>query len=291
MRIRYTIFLLILFFVTAPCCVNVAKASHADSLFVNKELQMEYLADLLGQTRFDGVVQDSINGQLLPIVEQTLKMKGSFDYEFINLKNISVVKSKDKRVRIFTWYTVDDEANYRYYGFIQYDNGQQRLIALNDAKDKIVNPNSASLTEKNWWGAVYYGIVENSTSSGKLYTLIGWDGNGLYSTRKVLESLYFTDKGQPRFGKMVFKVGRKKEKRMIFEYNKRATMMLNFDDMLNMIVFDHLAVYGDQDANNPMFLGPDSSHDGLRFQDDVWIHVPNIDYKKQAPVQKKRRLF
>lgn len=269
----------------------MAKASHADSLFVNKEQQIEYLADLLGQTRFDGSVQDSINGQLLPIVEQTLKMKGSFDYDFLNLKNISVVKSKDKRVRIFTWYTVDEEANYRYYGFIQYNNGQQRLIALNDAKEKIVNPNSASLTEKNWWGAVYYAIIENSTSSGKLYTLIGWDGTGLYSTRKVLESLYFTDKGQPRFGKMVFKVGRKKEKRMIFEYNKRATMMLKFDDLLNMIVFDHLAVYGDQDANNPMFLGPDSSHDGLRFQDDVWIHVPNIDYKKQAPVQKKRKLF
>ena len=116
-----------------------------------------------------------------------------------------------------------------------------------------------------------------------VYTLLGWDGCGLHTTKKVVEPMFFTNKGQPRFGRMMVKVGRKKTKRLVFEYNKRATMMIQYDSQLGMIVMDHLAVMGTQDTDNPMFFGPDMSYDGMKFEDDMWIYTPKIEYKRPKP--------
>ena len=275
----------IVFLVASAIAAQASAVS--DSTFIRLEAQMNEVAAELSATRYKDALQDSLEAKLRTMLGSALKMEKSFEYPFDSLKaNISIVTSNDERVRIFTWFSVGDAGNYHYSGFIQYNDKsahQVRLFELNDCSDKMENIDNLTLTPQNWFGMIYYGIVDVKCRDGMVYTLLGWDGCGLYTTKKAIEPLIFTDKGQPRFGKMMVKVGRKKSKRLVFEYNKRATMMIQYDSQLDMIVMDHLSVFGDQDTDNPMFFSPDMSYDGMKFEDDMWIYVPKIEYKRPKP--------
>lgn len=276
---------IIVFLVASAIAAHASAVS--DSTFIRLEAQMNEVAAELSATRYKDALQDSLEAKLRTMLGSALKMEKSFEYPFDSLKaNISIVTSNDERLRIFTWFSVGDAGNYHYSGFIQYNDKsahQVRLFELNDCSDKMENIDNLTLTPQNWFGMIYYGIVDVKSRDGMVYTLLGWDGCGLYTTKKAIEPLIFTDKGQPRFGKMMVKVGRKKSKRLVFEYNKRATMMIQYDSQLDMIVMDHLSVFGDQDTDNPMFFSPDMSYDGMKFEDDMWIYVPKIEYKRPKP--------
>lgn len=263
-----------------------------DSVFVKAERELADVAAQLSASRYKDRLQDSFNLQLKTLFGFALKTEGSFNYPFDSLKSdVSIVTSPDGKMRVITWYAVDDAGNYRYSGFLQYKDKTSkdvRLFVLNDCSETMENAENQTCTPQNWYGAMYYGVVEKKIDGETLYTLLGWDGAGLYTTRKVIETLTFNTKGQPRFGKMVIKVGRKKSKRMLFEYNKRATMMIQYDESLDLIVLDHLAVFGDRDTSNPMFFGPDMSYDALKFENGVWIYQSNIEYKRPVVKGKKR---
>jgi|GEM_PF-350540 len=265
-------------------------AQKNDSIFIAAELEMLNTARQLSGSRYNSHLQDSFSLQLKNQFSEILKNEDSFDYAFDTLKSdVSIVTSGDGRLRIITWYSLSEAGKYSYFGFLQYSDKSKktiRVFELNDSSDKIENPEAQTLTPQNWYGMMYYGIVEKKDDGNMIYTLLGWDGAGLYTTRKIIEPLVFTAKGQPRFGKMIIKFGRKKTKRMIFEYNKRATMMIQYDTKLDLIVMDHLAVIGNQDTDNPMFFGPDLSYDALKFEDGIWIYQSNIDYRR--PPKKKR---
>jgi hypothetical protein len=49
------------------------------------------------------------NESLLYLVEEALSQRNSINYPFDSLKTMSVLISPDKKVRLFTWYLVDDE--------------------------------------------------------------------------------------------------------------------------------------------------------------------------------------
>lgn len=265
-------------------------APKMDSTIVDDEKILLGIAQQISQSRFKDAIQDSLNQMLVDEFKRVLKKESAFVYSFPQLKEeVSIVTSPNEQVRIFTWYTVGDAGNYHYSGFLLYYNKPEKKILtfeLNDCSQTIENYQAQTLNHQNWFGMIYYDIIEKKSDGDVIYTLLGWDGNSLYTTKKIVEPLVFTAKGQPRFGKMAIKFGRKKMKRLVFEYNKRATMMIQYDSNLDMIVMDHLAVFGTQDTDNPMFFGPDMSYDALQFDDGMWIYLSNIDYKR--PKQKKR---
>ncbi|MBR6081875.1 MAG: hypothetical protein IKP62_02995 [Salinivirgaceae bacterium] len=259
---------------------------------LNLENQIVGLASQLSASRYKDALQDTLAVQVGQLLGEALKREGSFEYPFDSLKNdVCQVVSPDGRVRIFTWFAVGDAGDYHYYGYLQYHDKQAkkvRLFELTDNGAQLESYDNQTFTPQNWRGMLYYGIVERKHQGEVIYTLLGWDGCGLYTTRKIIEPLTFTEKGQPRFGKSVIKVGRKKMKRLVFEYNKRATMMIQYDENLDLIVLDHLAVMGTQDTSNPMFFAPDMSYDALKFEDGIWFYQSNIKYQRPA-VKGKRR--
>ena len=288
LKLRY-IFLCVALF----CSGSVfAVSATADTTLMRTERELLQVARELSATRYKDHLQDSLSQNLKMMFAVALKKDGSLKYAFDSLKNdISIVTSPNGLVRIITWFSVDDAGNYRYNGFLQYhdkDAKKDRLFELVDCSETIENAENQTLAPQNWYGALYYGIVEKKVNGEPVYTLLGWDGCGLYTTRKIIEPLTFTAKGQPRFGKSMIKVGRKKTKRLLFEYNKRATMMIQYDASLDLIVLDHLAVLGSQDTNNPQFFGPDMSYDALKFENDMWIYQSNIEYKRPVVKGKKR---
>ncbi len=265
-----------------------------DTTFVNAEQQMSAIAAKLSESRFKDAIQDSLAHLLHEMLGGVLKNEGSFEYPFDSLKNdVSIVKSSDGRLRLLTWFTVGDAGDYHYYGFLQYDDRSAKKLRLynlvdnSDALEKTPNLENQTLSPQNWYGSLYYSIVEKKGPDGIVYTLLGWDGNGLYTSKKIVEPLVFTEKGQPKFGKLMIKYDRKKAKRLIFEFSKRVTMMVQYDANLDMIVFDHLTDFGERSTGNPMFLGPDMSYDALKFEDGMWLYQSNVTY--QRPKAGKRR--
>lgn len=281
---------LILFLFLLIVSQSAVALTGSDSLLVDAEQSIAQLSARLSATRYKDALQDSLSVQISDILGKALEVDGSFNYPFDSIKNdISVVSSTDGRLRIFTWFSVGDAGNYRYFGFLQYNDKSDHQIALfrlNDCSDDMEDVENQILSSQRWFGMMYYGIVETRSPSGTIYTLLGWDGNGLYTTKKIVEPLTFNEFGEPRFGKPMIKIGRRKISRLVFEYNKRASMMINYDANLDVIVMDHLTAMGNQDTDNPMFFGPDMSYDALKFEDGLWLYQPNIEYMR--PKAKKR---
>lgn len=252
--------------------------------FVKAEKRINQLAEELSEVRFNDKLLDSINQQLLDAFTKTLNQEGSFDYSFDSLKYLGHLTSNDKLVRVFTWHNERANGTHHHFGFIQYYLKAKKevlLYPLTDYSDSIVNPEEQSVSNEEWFGATYYELIENKTKTYTYYTLLGWDGNNLYTNKKVIDVLYFNASGKPRFGKSLFKAGRTKTKRVIFEYAKMTTMLLHYDSHLNLIVFDHLAPTSPLYQGNPMFYGPDLSYDAFEFKDELWEYIPTIDYKRE----------
>lgn len=278
MRIK---FISIIFLATF--CFQLFGQTSVDSSFRHDELVMSNLAKRLLAVRFNDTLLNRLNSQLQQYVKKTLNTDGAFDYPFDSITPISLVESDDRKVRIFTWNTKNSQGKFNQYGFIQYyikSKDEVAVYSLIDKSDEMQHPHDLTLTPDNWYGAVYYQIIETKYQGDKLYTLIGWDGNDLFSNKKIIESLVFTSSGRAKFGKNVFKFGREKAKRVIYEYSQMANMMINYDKDLDMIVMDHLSPSKSIYYGNFKMYGPDLSYDALSYDKDYWVYKADIDYKK-----------
>ena len=70
---------------------------------------------------------------------------------------------------------------------------------------------------------MYYEIIPIKVNNKIYYTLLGWDGNDINTTKKIIDVLKFTPDSPPTFGANIFN---QEEKRIITEYNSRSTISL-----------------------------------------------------------------
>jgi hypothetical protein len=98
--------------------------------------------------------------------------------------------------------------------------------------------------------------------------------------------LHFKD-GKAYFGKTVFDgdPDNLNKRRIIFEYDRRATMLLNYENAENRIVFDHLAP-PDQNLKGKFELyGPDFSYDGFKLLNGRWKFISDLELKNDSTEQ------
>lgn len=204
-------------------------------------------------------------------------------YQFQNINPISVLTSPDKLFRIFTWGLQFSDGNYKYYGVINYSvHGDVLSARLYDQSDNTPNPATANMQTDNWYGAVYYEVVQLGGKKSNIYALVGWDGGDLFVNRKVLEQvrLKLDDGGEIFFGGHFIDEHKRPCDRLIFEYTERAVMSLRYDKKLKMFVADHLSPSSTEYKGNTKFMGPDGSFDGYQFQKGGnWMFIPDVDVK------------
>jgi hypothetical protein len=224
-----------------------------------------------------------VNNKIDSLFSEILLKKESFDYGFPKLKHfMSVLMSKDELVKIYVWDTRNDDYTHTYRGFLQYYHKKKKKVLtyrLNDFSDSIPEPQKARLDYKHWYGNLIYQIVEKKYRGRIYYTLIGWDENNLLTSKKVVDVLYFTGSGRPKFGKRIFVVGRKKYMRLIFEFSAKVAMVLHYDKRYDMIVMDHLSPSKKIYTGLYQFYGPDFTYDGLKFKKGKWYLIENIQVK------------
>jgi hypothetical protein len=207
-----------------------------------------------------------------------LKIPNSFLYRFDSLKSVKIVNSPDNRFRIISWPVVNQDGSYRFYGTIQINTGGNlKMFPLDDYSPFIKHPEDTVTDNRKWFGAEYYKIIP--VFSPKLaYVLLGWKGNTIKSTKKVIEVLSFKD-DIPVLGAAVFDGNGKTRKRVVFEYTRQASMLLRYEPEQNMIVFDHLSPPAPKLKDQSESFGPDMSYNAYKLKNGRWVYLDNVDMR------------
>lgn len=216
------------------------------------------------------------------VLVRALRTPNSFHYPFDSVQNISKLYSPDSSFRIFTWQVVKDETMARRHGAIQLktNDGSLRLFPLIDKTSLIDSPIDTVTNHETWIGAIYYKIIKTEHQGKPFYTLLGYDENTMRSTMKRIEVLHFDNSGKPLFGGPFFSfredsVKKKDQSRFWIEYKKEGNARLQFDDEMNMILYDHLIPENGETGKRYTYI-PDGDYEGFKWKDGKWVHVDKV---------------
>lgn len=213
-------------------------------------------------------------------LKNALQIRNSFYYKFPKLESVSIQYPQDSSFRIFTWQLYVDKDDYRYYGAIQMQGEALQLFPLIDRSFEVADLEQATLAANQWYGSIYYKLKAVGEGDDQYYLLFGFDGYEFFKRRKVIEVLKFVE-GKPVFGAPVFI--RKNEngfeetrKRLVVEYSAEVSSRMNFDDNLDMIIYDHFITMQGKYGEGPVNV-PDGSYEGYKLEDDgKWHHINKV---------------
>lgn len=234
---------------------------------------------------FESLKKENVDSLRLNICEEiekslqgVLKQESSFTYPFEEVINLGKITSPDNKLRVFTWNCNLSNGEYKYFGFIQIKN--KSGITLVKLRDQFSEKDLfRTLRPENWIGALYYQIVPFKSKAGSTYLLLGWDGNNMSTTKKLIEVLRFDKKGNVYFGMPVIEWRGKMLHRVIFEYAKQARMSIQYQEKEKRLVFDHLSPSSPKYQNQFEYYGPDFSYDALQYRKGKWTLIENIDIR------------
>lgn len=241
------------------------KPHHFDSL---KQVEKELHA--IGDSMVDGKRQArrvSSLKKFIPQLIKALKIPGSFDYPFDSLRYMFTFTPPDERFRLYNWHINFADNTFRFYGVIQMNNPDSlQLYPLYDrVEDALLNARDTVLDREGWYGAQYFKMVQQVIDKKKYYILLGWDGFNNKMNRKLIDVLHFSGSGKPLFGAPIFQKDGKVQKRVIWKYNNKATMQVEYDAKEQVIAFDHLVPPGRKREGMEHTYVPDGTYDFYKF--------------------------
>ena len=203
-----------------------------------------------------------------------LQTPHSYSFPFDSLAMVSILKSPDDKFRIFSWHIQLNDGSYLYYGTLQLNtpDGKLHMYPLLDKTYEIESPETAITSSSDWYGAQYYRIVQ----LGEGYILLGWKGHTSTMTQKVIEVLHIADNGVRLGGSVFESEDTQQNARMIYRYNRLASMHLDYDAEDDCIVLDHLAPPDARDEGQYEQYGPDMSYDAWKVENGRLLLIPDI---------------
>ncbi|MEO6039962.1 MAG: hypothetical protein ABIQ93_16235, partial [Saprospiraceae bacterium] len=216
---------------------------------------------------------------------RALKVENSFKYPFERLQGLSILAPPDSSFRVITWQLFVNDSTYRYYGAVQRNSRELQLFPLRDKRFELDNlPLYDQLTPDNWYGALYYNLRQFDSKEGRKYLLFGFDAFTFFEKRKVIDVLSFDKNGQPGFGAPVFERENPRpglpEQRLIFEYSAETSVRVNWDDVYQMVLFDHLIPFPSPFGRG-MTKVIDGSYDGLKLDKGRWKFIEQVFHDSQ----------
>lgn len=213
-------------------------------------------------------------------LKTAIETQSSFETNFSALKTISVLK--ENNLKIYNWALPLSDGSYEYFAFFQIKIGKDefRVIELVDKSESITKPETRLLTNKNWYGALYYKIIYSKDLGKDTYTLLGWDGNNLLTNKKLIDVVTTSANGIIKFGAPIFKTEKKTQKRVIFEYAENVVMSLKYHANLKKIVFDVLVPSSSDLTGIYEYYGPTlETFDAFFIENKKWNYQKDINIK------------
>jgi len=219
------------------------------------------------------------NKRIIPRLVDALKVQNSYYYPFNALPHVSVVYAPDSTFRMITWTVRLRDEDYRYYGTVQKAKPEIDLIPLFDGSLEITNPEDTILTGNNWFGNIIYNMIQREIDGIMYYFTFGWDGNNIFSDKKILDVFHIKEDSLV-FGAPLFKVERDSipisVNRFILEFRNDASVGLNWDEELQMVVYDHLSPPSPEAKGNFLSYMPDGTYEGLSFDGGRWNYISKV---------------
>lgn len=222
-----------------------------------------------------------IGSRIDSLIVEMLSCRESFSYSFTSLKYLGKIYSTDSLLRIYSWNIPFLDGTNKYFGYVQKiespDSENIQLIRLEDKEDLYLNQDSI-YTPTAWYGALYYSVIAKKCKNLTYYTVLGFDLNNFFTSKKLIDILTFTEEGL-KFGAPIFLDDEKSASRRIYEFSSQVAMRLRYDQKYERIVLDHLSPSKPEYEGQFQFYGPDFSYDGFEYRDCKWYSVEDIDIK------------
>jgi len=248
------------------------------------------MVQIAGRPDFDEL--NRLNAEVFSKLKAMLNTPESFNYPFDSLKHIGKVVSPDNNWKLFTWNIPLPGGYHKIFGLLQVKRDKVSPLVtyeLIDSRTKIPTPMGQTLTPQQWYGALYYQVVKKKADGRVYYALIGVDPNDMFTSKRVIDVLYFDEQGNPQFGAPIFDNGKRKFSRIIFEYSAKVSMVMRYVPESDMIIFDHLSPSEPRYSNDYRFYGPDFSYDGFKFEKGRWLLYSDLDMRNaERPKPKKK---
>ncbi|NNC86718.1 MAG: hypothetical protein HKN75_11610, partial [Bacteroidia bacterium] len=258
--------------------------AQSESAALPNQVQLEntinQLCDSIQKAKTDEV-RTAANDSLKSIFNSLLQNPESFNLVYETIDKVSIISSDDKKLRLYSWVLpATDGSVYKYNGFAQFQKSKKHKMRFYEFTEKPILNNEEAEKEKtdnaNWYGAVYYKIIDTGKKKKRYYTILGWHGNNLKTTTKLIDVM------QPRsrnisFGKSVFKSKEGTKQRIIFEYNFRVSMLLRYQKNKKRIVFDNIAPADSNQVGSYENYGPDLSVNSYNYKKGKWYFEKDVD--------------
>lgn len=272
MHIKIFVFLTFLLITS----VSVAQDAKPVNPFLDFEMSVQQLFNRILQER-DDELKEQINDSIKTKFSRFLQQPESFQHSFDSLKSIGAITSDDDILKIYTWNLPFMDGSHGFFGFLQINiDNSIKTIELQHQFKKIPDFENAVITPSNWYGALYYDIIEEKFKGDNYYTLLAYDPHDIFTKKKIIDIINIGDGEMVTFGRPVFQMKNTTKSRVIFEYSARVAMMLRFNETMDMIVYDHLSPSSPAYEGRFQYYGPDLSYDGFEFDKGFWIHKENI---------------
>lgn len=284
-------FLGIFFVLLSLCGVSLSAQSLSQIPESDREV-LKLQEDTLGVLSFL-IVNDSLaesrfaaTRKMIPTLVKALRVHNSFYYPFDRLQAVSIQYPPDSSFRIFTWQLQVSEEEYRYYGAIQQRSSELKLFPLIDRSYEIEDPEQEILPAEKWFGALYYNILQLGSGPDASYLLFGFDANNDKVRRKLIDVLQWGG-GKPSFGAPLFPPRDEAiapRKRLMLDYSAEASVRLNYDPALELIVYDHLIEIPAADGSG-MLRVPDGSYEAFKMEQQKLVYVEKLftEIQDEAP--------
>ena len=202
---------------------------------------------------------------------------------------MSVKRPADRSFAIVTWQLINAEEAHEYSGYIITKDGKVTKLS----SQPVDNPRDfvyETLGVDQWYGALYYNIMETKYDGQQAYLLFGYNGHEGFEHRKVLDVLRFRD-SEVVFGAELFKKepttpNQRPEiyTRVLLEYSSDANVSINYNEGLGMITADHLISRMGRNPGQGPTMVPDGSYIGYKWDGTYWNYVDKIyDQVSQVP--------
>lgn len=271
-------------FLTAICgLMALCSFSQQESLVLLEKRMQEQIAVMqTGEEDKRLTASDSLHTLMI----EALNSNGCFEYPFDSLQ-MGTLRSPDDAFRLFNWNVPFDDQTHKYHCFVltkEEKTGIYNWTEFQQFKRPIDKVNVKYLTPEKWLGCLYYDIIpmnkskKRKRSKKNTYTLLGWDGNDKYSTKKIIEVMTISN-GDIRLGAPIFKNTEGSPKRVILEYSSEVMVSLKYHPKQKRIIYDHLAPRDPIMTGVYSYYGPDMTFDAFNLHKGKWVFDENVDIR------------
>ncbi len=201
-------------------------------------------------------------------IKSELEKDNAFNYNFDSINQVvSILKSKDQKLRVISWVYINDKEEYTNHCIVQYKkkpSSETTTYWLNDFTNNKADSIYDECTTSDWVGALYYQMSQSRKSGIDYYIVLGLDGLTSFSNRKIIDAFWIDKQGELHIGAPLFYDNDKDytpRYRVFLNYADATSIVLRFESVKKMITFSNLTPSNPSATGSRQYYIPDGRID------------------------------